>query len=131
MHIRDATLADIPDMHRVRTRVRENKLADPTRVLPHHYRAMLVERGRGWVAECDGRLVGFAIADLEDSRVWTLFVEPTMEKKGVGVQLHDAMMEWAFLHTERMWLSTDPGTRAERFYRRACRRRRHGSGRSA
>ena len=106
-------------MHRVRMSVRENRLSDPARVLPRHYRALLRGQGRGWVAECEGRVVGFAIVDRSRSSVWALFVEPAVEGRGVGRQLHEAMLRWAFSYTDQLWLSTEPGTRAERFYHRA------------
>lgn len=69
MVIRLATEHDIDAMHRVRTSVRENRLSDPARVQPQHYRAMLGERGRGWVAEMGGRIVGFAVADRSRANV--------------------------------------------------------------
>jgi len=122
MLIRPARQSDIPEMHRVRMCVRENVLRDPSAVTPEHTREMLVSRGRGrgWVCEIDGRIVGFAVGDLRASNVWALFVEPGYEGRGIGRQLHDAMLDWMFESgAERIWLSTDGGTRAERFYRRA------------
>ena len=118
--IRVANEADISEMHRIRLAVRENRLADPAAVQPHHTRAMIAENGRGWVAELDGRIVGFAIADLTRSNVWALFMDPDFEGRGIGRRLHDVMMDWCFRQgVERVWLSTDPGTRAEAFYRAA------------
>ncbi len=120
MQIRPASEADIPEMHRIRTSVRENRLAIPSLVQPGDYRAMLAEHGRGWVAESDGRIIGFAVADLSRRNVWALFVDPASEGRGAGRQLHDAMMDWMFAAgAEEVWLGTDPGTRAERFYRSA------------
>lgn len=120
MQIRVATEEDIPEMHRIRTSVRENRLADPALVQPHDYRAMLTEHGRGWVAESDGRITGFAVADLARCNIWALFVDPGFEGGGIGRRLHDAMMDWMFAAgAEEVWLGTDPGTRAERFYRLA------------
>ena len=120
MQIRHATEADIPGMHRIRTSVRENRLADPSLVQPGDYRAMLAEHGRGWVAESEGRIIGFAVADLARRNVWALFVDPASEGRGAGRRLHDAMMDWMFAAgAEEVWLGTDPGTRAERFYRTA------------
>ncbi len=118
--IRVANEADIPEMHRIRLAVRENRLADPDAVQPHHYRPLLGAEGRGWVAEVDGGIAGFAVADLARGNVWALFVDPDFEGRGIGRRLHDAMMEWLFASgAERVWLSTDPGTRAEAFYRAA------------
>ncbi len=120
MQIRLATEVDIPEMHRIRTSVRENRLANPSLVQPRDYLTMLAEHGRGWVAESDGRIIGFAVADLSRRNVWALFVDPASEGRGAGRQLHDAMMDWMFAAgAEEVWLGTDPGTRAERFYRSA------------
>ena len=118
--IRVATDADVPEMQRIRQAVRENRLADPAMVQPHHVVEMIGEKGRGWVAEVEGRVAGFAVADLARRNVWALFVDPDFERLGIGRALHDAMMDWMFEQgTDAVWLSTDPGTRAERFYRAA------------
>lgn len=118
MLIRQAFGTDIAEMHRIRMSVRENQLSDATHVQPHHYQSMLTDGGCGWVAEIDGRIVGFAVADLAHSNVWALFVDPASEGQGIGRRLHDNMMDWLFrTGVEQVWLSTDPDTRAERFYR--------------
>jgi GNAT superfamily N-acetyltransferase len=117
VHIRVAAEADIAEMHHIRLKVRENPLTKPGLVQPEHYRAMLSERGRGWVAESAGRIVGFAIGDRIDSNIWALFVDPDFEGRGVGRRLHDTMLDWLFAEgAEHLWLGTAPGTRAERFY---------------
>ena len=118
--IRQAVEGDIPAMHRIRLAVRENVLADPSMVQPHDYASMIAERGRGWVAEAGGQVVGFAIGDAVRSNVWALFVDPEHEGRGIGRRLHDALLDWLFAAgAERVWLSTDPGTRAEAFYQAA------------
>jgi GNAT superfamily N-acetyltransferase len=120
VHIRIATEADIPAMHRIRMDVRENRLSDPSRVQPDDYRPYLSGRGRGWLAELDGQVAGFAVADLQDASVWALFVDPAFEGRGAGRQLHDVMVDWLFASgAARIRLGTGEGTRAERFYRRA------------
>ena len=120
MRVRTATAADIGEMHRIRMSVHENRLADPSLIQPEHYRAMILENGRGWVAEAGSRMAGFAVADLSRSNIWALFVDPAHEGRGIGRALHDRMLDWLFgSGAERVWLSTDPATRAERFYRRA------------
>lgn len=120
MQIRVASEAHIAGMHRVRMSVRENQLSDPGLVQPQHYRSMLRNNGRGWVAEVAGEVVGFAIVDLTRGSVWALFVDPRYEGRGIGRRLHDEMLDWSFAAgAERVWLSTDPGTRAEQFYRAA------------
>jgi GNAT superfamily N-acetyltransferase len=113
-------VTDIDQMHRIRMRVRENALSDPQSVRPEHYATMLTERGAGWIAEIDGEIVGFAVADLILASVWALFVDPSCEGRGVGRRLHDTMMNWIFDNgTAVVRLSTTPRTRAERFYEAA------------
>jgi GNAT superfamily N-acetyltransferase len=120
MQIHVASLPDIPEMHRIRMSVRENQLTNPALVQPHHYRAMLNEQGRGWLAKIKGRVVGFAVVDLTRSNVWALFVDPGFEGRGVGRRLHDTMTDWLFAEgAEHVWLSTDQVTRAARFYQSA------------
>lgn len=120
VQIRTAAEVDIPEMHRIRMTVAENRLTNPAGVRPDDYRHMLGDRGRGWVAETDGRIVGFAVADRARANIWALFVDGAFEKRGIGRALHDRMMEWLFATgAERAWLTTATGTRAERFYRAA------------
>lgn len=116
MTVRLATLADIPQMHRVRMMVRENRLSDPARVRLQDYEQKL-QAGRGWVCESDEQIVGFSIADPANGAVWALFVNPAYERRGIGRQLHDAMVDWLFQSgATTIWLTTDPGTRAAHFY---------------
>ena len=120
MALRIATIDDYPELHRIRMAVRENVLSDPARITREDYRAMIEERGRGWVSEEDGRIAGFAVADHAGRNVWALFVDPTFEGRGHGRALHEAMLAWFFEQSPApVWLSTEPGSRAERFYRAA------------
>lgn len=107
-------------MHAVRLAVRENVLSDPSRVQPADYTELLTGSGQGWVALVDGRLVGFGIADAANRNVWALFVMPGFEGRGIGRRLHDELLDWLFaVGAGPAWLTTEPGTRAERFYREA------------
>ena len=120
MLIRQAYTADIPSLTEVRFAVRENVLNNPALVTADDYVDYLTRRGKGWVAEEDGRIAGFAIADVRDHSIWALFVHPNYDRRGIGRALHDEMLKWYFVQTsEPVWLSTAPGTRAEEFYRRA------------
>jgi GNAT superfamily N-acetyltransferase len=115
--VRLATTADIPAMHRVRTAVRENRLRDPSRITHSDYAAAITELGCGWVAEASGAVVRFAVG-CRSGNIWALFVHPDHEGCGHGKALHSAMVSWLWAQGLRqLWLTTDPGTRAEAFYR--------------
>ncbi|MBU1820082.1 MAG: GNAT family N-acetyltransferase [Bacteroidetes bacterium] len=119
MKYREANQEDIRQMQIVRNSVKENSLSNPNRVTDEDYKEFLTERGKGWVCEIDGLIVGFAIADLRDNNIWALFLKPEMEGIGIGRQLHNLMLDWYFsTGKEDVWLGTSPNTRAERFYRR-------------
>src|SRR5688500_16080133 len=118
MFIREAQLADIDTLAEVRYAVTENVLSNRALVTYDDYVEYLTRRGKGWVAEIEGRVVGFAIADLQNHNIWALFVHPDFDHQGVGRALHDTMLNWYFSQTkEPVWLGTAPGTRAEAFYR--------------
>lgn len=120
MIFREATLEDIPSIQIVRHSVRENTLSDPSLVTDADCAAFLTVRGKGWVCELDGQIVGFAIVDLKERNIWALFLRPEYEGQGIGRQLHDLMLDWYFTQTQdTVWLGTSPGTRAEGFYRKA------------
>jgi GNAT superfamily N-acetyltransferase len=103
-------------MHVVRLAVRENRLSDPERVTEAEYRAALAETGCTWVVEADGEIAAFATG-YRDGSIWALFVHPDHEGRGYGKALHATMVDWLWsLGHARLRLTTDPGTRAERFY---------------
>ncbi|RKF37095.1 GCN5 family acetyltransferase [Sphingobacterium siyangense] len=120
MKLREASVEDIPQIQVVRNAVKENPLSDPNLVTDQDCEDFMTKRGKGWVYEIDGKIVGFSIVDLVDNNIWALFVDPNYDKQGIGKQLHDIMLNWYFDQTEHtVWLGTAPGTRAEAFYRRA------------
>ena len=119
MNIRVAEIEDIAQIQVVRNLVKENRLSDPALVPDSDVRDYITRRGRGWVCEINGQIVGFAIADLVDNNIWALFIHPDFEKIGIGKRLHDEMMNWYFSQTDKtVWLGTSPKTRAEFFYRK-------------
>lgn len=120
MHIRIAELSDIPQIQLVRNSVTENTLSNPDLVTNADCAEYLSTRGKGWVAEIGGEIVGFSIVDLQGNNVWALFLKPAFGGQGIGRQLHQVMLDWYFQQTTApIWLGTEPGTRAEQFYRKA------------
>ena len=117
--LRQARRGDIAAMHRVRLAVRENRLTSAA-ITEAHYLPAIEQWGRGWVIERQGQIVAFAIGNAQNGNIWALFVEPAYERRGYGKHLHEAMVEWLWSQgLSRLWLTTEPGTRAQRFYESA------------
>lgn len=114
--LRQAVRSDVHDIMRVRHSVQENRLT--SRVIPDEEVVEAIEvSGRGWVVEVDGRIVAFAIGNAQTGNIWALFVEPEHAGQGHGKRLQTEMLDWLWSQgLKRLWLSTSPGTRAERFY---------------
>jgi GNAT superfamily N-acetyltransferase len=120
MNFREACLEDIEQLSAIRLAVKENRLSNPDLITSSDYETYLSVRGKGWVCALNEQIVGFAIVDLIDHNVWALFIHPAFERKGIGQQLHQLMLDWYFKQTQHtLWLSTDPQSRAADFYRRA------------
>ena len=102
--LRLAQRADVAQIQRVRHSVRENRLT--SRSISDDDVVDAIERtGRGWVAEIDGRIVGFAIGKAANGNIWALFVEPGHEGRGIGRRWHDAMVAWRWTRgLPRRWL---------------------------
>jgi ribosomal protein S18 acetylase RimI-like enzyme len=116
--IRRAVEADIPRIVEIRMGVRENRLSDPSRVTPADI-AWFIEHGPIWVWDETGRVAGFSAADPRDGSMWALFVDPADEHHSIGQALLERACETLRAAGHRhATLSTDAGTRAERFYRR-------------
>lgn len=119
MIIREAKIEDIKQIQVVRNSVKENTLSDPGLVTDKDCEDFIITRGKGWVCEINNEVVGFSIVDLKDNNIWALFLKPEFEKRGIGKQLHDIMLDWYFVQTRvNVWLGTSPNTRAELFYRK-------------
>lgn len=119
MIFRPMIISDIPQIMVIRFSVKENQLSDPSKVTAEDCRIMLEETGRGWVCEIDGRVVGFSIVDSSRRNVWALFIFPENEGKGIGRKLLGLLVDWSRSNgLQNLWLSTDPSTRAEGFYKK-------------
>jgi GNAT superfamily N-acetyltransferase len=116
--LRPATPADIPRIVEIRGAVRENRLSDPSRVtvadLHWHIAYSPIH-----VWEDDGVIKGFSAGDPRNGSIFALFVDPAFEGCGIGQALVLAACRSLAAAGHRIaTLSTDPGTRAERFYLR-------------
>lgn len=120
MIIREAKIEDIKQIQIVRNSVIENTLSDPNLVTDADCAEYITVRGKGWVCEIENRIIGFAIVDMKENNIWALFLDPKFERKGIGQQLHNTMLDWYFTQTKnKVWLGTAFKTRAENFYRKA------------
>jgi GNAT superfamily N-acetyltransferase len=117
--LRAARASDIPAIQRVRRSVTENRLVS-TIITDEEVRTAIEDTGRAWIVEQDGKVVAFAIGNTITGNIWALFVRPEYEGRGYGRQLHDTMVNWLWAAgLDRLWLTTEPGTRAQRFYEAA------------
>ncbi|MCZ8313311.1 GNAT family N-acetyltransferase [Phreatobacter sp.] len=115
--IRIATRADLPRISEIRGAVRENMLSNPAKITDTV--AFLIDRDGFWVFETDGHIHGFSSADPRDGSIFALFMDRASEGRGMARDLlAAACVHLAAAGHGRAWLTTDPGTRADRFYRR-------------
>jgi GNAT superfamily N-acetyltransferase len=120
---REATAADMPGISRVRTSVIENALTreqlDARGITNASVAASFQQDSKGWVAEQSDQILGFSIADRASKSIFALFVLPAFECRGIGSRLHDLALAWLWDNgVERIWLTTDPQSKAARFYER-------------
>ena len=117
--IRRARPEDHARITEIRNSVTENVLSDPSRVTIEHYKWF--EQNPGvWLWEEDGRILGFSAADTRDGSIWALFIDPAHEGRGIGRALFAKACDVlrAAGHATGS-LTTEPGSRADRFYQRA------------
>jgi GNAT superfamily N-acetyltransferase len=116
--IRLATLSDIPRLMEIRGSVRENRLSDPSRVTLADYHWHVTHAPvHAW--EDDSVIKGLSAGDPRDGSIWALFVDPRFEGRGIGRALISAACNSVAAAGHRVaTLSTEAGTRAERFYLR-------------
>jgi GNAT superfamily N-acetyltransferase len=74
---------------------------------------------RGWLAEENGKITGFAIGDGKTGELWVLAMHPDYEGRGIGSELLLLVEEWLWsLGWTELWLwtSADEKKRAFSFY---------------
>ncbi|NKM65313.1 GNAT family N-acetyltransferase [Rhizobium leguminosarum bv. viciae] len=117
--LRQAIPSDVWALKSVRSSVVENVLADATRVTDDDYEWYVMNPGVA-VWEVNSNVVGFSAADPRTGNIWALFVAPGFERQGIGsTLLAEACTCLKSAGIGRAWLTTDPNTRAEKFYRAA------------
>ncbi|MBP0616629.1 GNAT family N-acetyltransferase [Jiella mangrovi] len=120
--IRDAINDDIPAIFEVRTNVRENHLSveqlAEMGITFETIREALRQHPCIWVAEQEGRIVGFSMVDVEDACLFAAFVRPDREGLGIGRQLVERAEAFLFERYSSIWLETDGSSRAAGFYER-------------
>jgi GNAT superfamily N-acetyltransferase len=117
--IRKAVRADYLRISEIRLSVRENCLAKSKYESVDRHADWIFDNAAFWVWEEDGAIQGFSAADPRDGTIFALFIHPSYEGRGIGRALLPLACQ--LLHDrgyEVATLSTEPGTRAERFYRR-------------
>ena len=116
--IRKATVADRPRIAEIRNAVRENRLNPANADRVDGTADWIFRNGTFWVWEQDGAVQGFSVADPRDGTVFGLFVHPDYEGRGIARALLPLACEdlRAAGHAVAT-LTTDQGSRAERFYR--------------
>lgn len=121
LHYRAARLDDLDELYDIRFSVLENQEPDPTAIPTPRVTAVL-EEGGSWLCESDGRPVGFTMASASgrEPNLFALFIRPGYEGRGIGRRLLALAEDWLRAQGVReARLSTDPGTRADRFYAEA------------
>ena len=114
---REAHSGDIAEIREIRLMVKENTLSDPSIITYEMCQEYLDLRGRAWVCELDGKILGFSYAAREDGSIWALFIRPEYEGQGIGSRLLKLATAWLFeLGHAQVILGTSPDTRADRFY---------------
>lgn len=121
MLIRPATRADAHAIMEIRLSVRENVIT-PARleelgINEQSIAAMIGTTHLSHCAEEDGVVAGFVMAEKSTASIWALFVHPDFEGRGLGRRLLERSLAelWEAGH-RRSTLSTEPDTRAYRFY---------------
>lgn len=110
----------LPFFYEIRFSVEENI------VHPHQIQYLLrnqavddIEQGGGWICKVDDNYVGFCFGIfIHEPIIGGLFVKPEFQSKGIGSTLLNYVTDWMFENgAGEIKLTTDPGSKAERFYK--------------
>lgn len=117
-----ALSSDIKGIFDVRTSVKENHLSREEMEqmgITEKIVIEMIEKSRcAWVAEDDGKVIGFSMILPYEACLFAAFVLPEYEGGGVGRSLVGLAEQELFKHHDAAWLETDKNSRAAEFYRR-------------
>jgi GNAT superfamily N-acetyltransferase len=117
--IRKASENDIPRLIEIRSSVHENILSNPAIVTEDDYRWFIAEELL-WVWDDNDIVRGFTAGDTRTGWIWALFVDPDSEGNGIAQALFPyACQSLKDAGHRTASLSTETGTRAEKFYMKA------------
>jgi len=121
--IRRAGVEDVDLLFDIRTSVEQNAQTREDLaargITPDAVEVLLLTSCRAWIAECDGKPVGFAMANGDEGCIFGLFVRPDYEDRGIGRRLMAEAEAFLFSSHDRVWLTTGAGEhiRSNGFYR--------------
>lgn len=117
-----ALSSDIEGIFDVRTSVKENHLSreemEQMGITESAVTDMIEKSRCAWVAEDDGKVIGFSMILPDEACLFAAFVLPKYEGRGLGRRLVRLAEQELFKHHEVAWLETDKNSRAAEFYRR-------------
>jgi|SRR5271157_343556 len=116
IEFRHSSESDLDVLYQIRYSVTENRLINM--VIPREEVVRRCGEGGAWICLDNGKAVAFSIASMQPEPIlWALFVRPSYEGRGIGQQLMAYSLDWFKAQGATVVsLSTDPGTRADRFY---------------
>ena len=117
--LRDALKEDIPAIFEVRISVRENHLSVEQMadlgITKETIRKALHKVPCIWVAESEGQILGFSMANEADACMFAAFARPEQEGQGIGRQLV-ARGSFPLERQLSIWLETSSSSRAAGLY---------------
>lgn len=111
----------LPYVYEIRFSVEENIL------LAHQIQYLLrkqaiedIEQGGGWICKVGHDYAGFGFGIYaNEPLIGGLFVKPEYQSRGIGSRILENITNWHFENGNNVvYLTTDPGSRAEAFYER-------------
>ncbi|WP_435956095.1 GNAT family N-acetyltransferase [Dryocola sp. BD626] len=120
INVRTAQLSDIDGMFEVRRSVSENHLSrEEMRQMgiTESVVADMIEKNHcAWVATENDKIIGFTMILPDEGFLFSAFVLPEYEGRGLGRRLVVLAEEELFKHHQIAWLETNKNSRAAKFY---------------